>query len=165
MLRHIDPTYRAYGFLERGSDERQYCSPGVDLPVASIMRSKYGTYPEYHTSADDLSLMTADGLGGSLEAYRRAMLVLEHDARYRVTVPCEPQLGPRGLYPTLSAAGSTDGKVRDMMNVLAYCDGDHDLIGLAERVGLSALAVIEILQPLLSQGLVERLPSSRRERE
>ncbi|HVJ53586.1 MAG TPA: DUF4910 domain-containing protein [Aliidongia sp.] len=165
VLRHIDPAYRAYSFLERGSDERQYCSPGVDLPVASIMRSKYGTYPEYHTSADDLSLITADGLGGSLEAYRRAMLILEHDARYRVTVPCEPQLGTRGLYPMLSAAGSTNGKVRDMMNVLAYCDGDHDLIGLAERVGLSALAVIEILQPLLGQGLVERLPSSRRERE
>ncbi len=158
VLQHIDPGYRHYSFLERGSDERQYCSPGVDLPVASIMRSKYGTYPEYHTSADDLSLITPTGLDGAFEAYRRCLLTLEHDGRYRTTVPCEPQLGKRGLYPTLSVAGSAGGRVRAMMNILAYCDGEHDLVALAERAGLSALDVIDILQPLLRQGLVERLP-------
>jgi aminopeptidase-like protein len=165
VLGHFAPGYQSYSFLQRGSDERQYCSPGVDLPVVSIMRSKYGTYPEYHTSADDLSLITPKGLAGAYEAYLQCLTILENDTRYRVTVHCEPQLGPRGLYPTLSTVGSTAGRVEDMMNVITYCDGDHDLVALAERAGLSALDVVEILQPLLNQGLIERLSPPREQEQ
>lgn len=160
VLHHFAPGYVSYSFLERGSDERQYCSPRVDLPVVSIMRSKYHVYPEYHTSGDDLTLVTPVGLAGAFEAYRRCLTILEHDGNYRVTVPCEPQLGPRGLYPTLSRTGSVATHVRDMMNLVAYCDGAHDLVALAERAGISALDAIEILQPLIDQGLIERLAVS-----
>jgi aminopeptidase-like protein len=155
VLRHRAPEYISYSFLDRGSDERQYCAPRVDLPVASIMRSKYGNYPEYHTSADDLALVTPAGLKGAFEIYRECLCILENNDCYRATVPCEPQLGKRGLYPTLSMKGSAS-KVREMMNVIAYCDGQNDLIELSDIVGLQASRVIEILQPLIRQGLIER---------
>jgi aminopeptidase-like protein len=154
VLRHRAPGYKVYSFLDRGSDERQFCAPGVDLPVASIMRTKYGAYPEYHTSADDLSLVTPAGLQGAFEIYRECLSILESNNCYRSTVLCEPQLGRRGLYPMTSTRESRT-QVRDMMNVLAYCDGQHDLIELADRAQLPASRVIEILQPLIRHGLVE----------
>ena len=136
VLRREAPDFAAYSFLERGSDERQYCSPLVDLPVVGVMRSKYGTYPEYHTSLDDLSLVTQAGLEGSLAMMKRCIEALEASRTYVATQPGEPQLGPRGLYPTVSTRDS--GKtVRAMMNLLAYADGAHDLIDIAERIGES----------------------------
>ena len=126
ILKHHASGYKTYSFLERGSDERQYCSAGVRLPVCSVMRSKYGEYPEYHTSADDLSLISAEGLEGSFELYSKILLALENNHKYKGKCACEPQLGKRGLYPTLSMAGSAFA-VRDMMNFIAYADGENDL--------------------------------------
>ena len=154
VLSHRVPGYKEYSFLERGSDERQYCSPGVDLPVASIMRSKYGTYPEYHTSADDLDFISSEGLQGSFELYCRCLDLLERNRIYRVTSPCEPQLGKRGLYPTLSMKGSA-GDVRVYMNMLTYTDGENDLVDIAERIGVSAEELVPIAEKFLSHGLVE----------
>jgi aminopeptidase-like protein len=158
-LRHRVPDYIAYSFLNRGSDERQFCAPGVDLPVASIMRSKYGTYSEYHTSADGLSLVTPAGLKGAFEIYRECLSILEKNDYYRTTVLCEPQLSKRGLYPTVTK--ESDARVRETMNVIAYCDGHNDLIELSERVGLPASRVDEILQPLIRHGLIERQADGR----
>jgi aminopeptidase-like protein len=152
-LRHHAPDYVAYSFLERGSDERQYCSPGVDLPVCSVMRTKYGVYPEYHTSADNLELVTASGLCGAFEVYRKIITLLENNYGYRVTVQCEPQLGKRGLYPNTSTKSSGE-LVKDLMNVIAYADG-RDLVELADTVGLSGIDVINIIQPLLQNRLLE----------
>ena len=118
------------------------------------MRTKYGAYPEYHTSADDLSLVTPAGLQGAFEIYRECLSILESNNCYRSTVLCEPQLGRRGLYPMTSTSESRT-QVRDMMNVLAYCDGQHDLIELADRAQIPASRVIEILQSLIRHGVVE----------
>ncbi len=157
VLTHHTPGFQTYSFLERGSDERQYCSVGADLPVASIMRSKYNTYPEYHTSFDDLSLVSPQGLGGSLDILQRVVETLELNRFYRTTCICEPQLGKRGMYPNISTS-KTFAQVRTMRNVIAYADGTMDLIGLADRIGASTAEVIPIIRKLAEAGLLEIIP-------
>lgn len=156
VVKHHYPGCVTYSFLDRGSDERQYCSPGVDLPVVSLMRSKYGTYPEYHTSLDDLSLISPDGLAGAFGALQRCISLIEANANYRVTCLGEPQLGRRGLYPTLSQRGSA-AQMQIMMNILAYADGRRDLITLAEEIGVPAETFLPIIARLLQEGLLERV--------
>jgi len=153
MSRHA-PGHASYSYLERGSDERQYCSPGVDLPVVSIMRSGYNSYPEYHTSLDDLSFVSPEGLAGGYEAIRKCIELLEKNQVYRATTLCEPQLGKRGLYPTLGTRGS-GYTVRSMTNVFAYADGTLDLVDIATRIGLSADEAIAIAAQLERAGLIE----------
>ena len=143
-----------YSFLDRGSDERQHCSPGVDLPVCSIMRSKYGVYPEYHTSLDDLALVTQRGLEGALAVHRRAIELLEASRIYRAVWPCEPQLGKRSLYPSISTRQSGT-RVRTMMNLLAYADGESDLLAIAETIGADPGECEAIAESLRSHGLLE----------
>jgi aminopeptidase-like protein len=156
VLRHRAPEFRTYSFLQRGSDERQYCSPRVNLPVASVMRSKYREYPEYHTSADDLRLVTPSGLQGGYEALRDCLLLLEHNELLRTTCYCEPQLGKRGLYPTISRKGSSRAAL-DLKNVLAYADGSRDLIDLADAIETSAVSCLPLIDRLKQAGLLEVL--------
>lgn len=153
VLRRHAPDHVDYSYLDRGSDERQYCSPGVDLPVASIMRTRYNSYPEYHTSLDDLDLVTASGLGGGFEALRRTIELIENNHVYKAVHPCEPQLGKRGLYPTLSTRGAGYA-VRAMTNMLSYSDGTRDLIDLAEHIGVSAEEALETAGKLHAAGLL-----------
>ncbi len=153
MLKYIDPHFKRYTSLDRGSDERQYCAPGVDLPIATIMRSKYGQFPKYHTSLDDLVLVTPRGLEGGFCALRQALEVIEANVHPKVTVCCEPQLGWRGLYQNLSAKYSRAG-VKDMMNVISYCDGKRNLIDIADIVGQPAAKVSQYVDLLSSAGLV-----------
>lgn len=144
-----------YSFLDRGSDERQWCAPGVDLPVASVMRSKYGEFPEYHTSLDDLTLVTPEGLQGGLDVMKDAITLLEHNEFWRVATLGEPQMGSRGLYPTTSTKESTS-EVYDMMNVIAYSDGDNDVIDIAQLCGITTGRVLAIIKPLVDAGLLVR---------
>jgi len=145
-LQDLDINYDAYSFLQRGSDERQYCSPLIDLPVASVMRSKYGTYPEYHTSADNFDVVTEKGLKDSIEFYKHVIHILETNQIYKPLIPCEPQLGKRGLYPDISIKGSASD-VRAMMNVLAYTDGVNDVISLSKICDLD----YDITEKILKQ--------------
>ena len=158
VLRHAVGRFDEYSFLERGSDERQYCSPLVDLPVVSVMRSKYGTYPEYHTSLDDLSLVTQAGLEASLDVLQRCVRALEANEIFVATGPCEPQLGRRGLYPTISTRDS-GMQARTMLNLLAYADGRHDLLAIAERIGADILDCAAIAERLSAAGVLVRLPN------
>jgi hypothetical protein len=154
VLSYHAPDYITYTFLNRGSDERQYCSPGVDLPICSVVRSKYGAYPEYHTSLDDLSFISPRGLQGGYDVLRKCIELLEANKKYRCTVPCEPQLGKRGLYPTLSTKESGE-QVRTMMNFIAYADGAHSLLDIAEKIGVYAGEMIPLAQKLQQNSLFE----------
>ena len=146
--------YDEYSFLDRGSDERQFCSPGIDLPVASVMRSKYATYPEYHTSLDDLNLVTPSGLAGSYRVLCRCLELIEANRTYRNVVLCEPQLGKRGLYPTISSS-DTHAIVKTMMDILAYCDGEMDLLAVAEHIGSNFFTCRDIVDKLFENGVLE----------
>lgn len=156
VLRHKVPNFVSYSFLERGSDERQWCSPGVDLPVASIMRTKYGAYPEYHTSLDNLELISASGLQGAFNLYVAVIELLERNRVYKVTTPCEPQLGRVNLRPTLGTKDNQK-KVRDLMNFLAYADGSEDLIAIADRIGAYAGDLEYEIAKLLEHGLIREI--------
>lgn len=154
VLKHMQPDFVSYSFLDRGSDERQYCSPGIDLPVCSIMRTKYGCYPEYHTSLDDLSLVTPSGLLGGYEVLRKAITCLEVNEIVSPAVLCEPQLGKRGLYPTISTKNSGN-QVRDMMNFLAYCDGSLNSLQIAEKINVPLWKLIDTIEKLKKEGVLE----------
>jgi aminopeptidase-like protein len=154
-LRELAPDYKSYYYLERGSDERQFCAPGVDLPICSIMRSKYGEYPEYHTSLDDMSFISPKGLEGGYNIIKKCIDILESDVLYKNTVLCEPQMGKRGLYPSISTKDS-GMSVRNMMNVLAYADGTNYAQDISEIIGIPKEEVNEILEKLEEAGVVER---------
>lgn len=148
------PQYKHYSFLKRGSDERQFCAPGVDLPVCSICRSKYGEYPEYHTSADNLDLITPAGLGGAYEFLCKCIDTLESNTYYKVNCLCEPQMGKRGLYPTISKMNQHH-LVAAMMDFIAYADGSNDLIDISNRIGVPVNELIPIASQLLNNGVVQ----------
>ena len=144
----------SYTWNDRGSDERQYCSPGIDLPIASIMRTKYGMYPEYHTSLDNLDqVVTPEGLKGGYDALKLSLELLEKNEFLKVNVLCEPQLGKRGLYPNLSTK-KRNKEVRVMMNLISWCDGEHNLINIADKIGVPAWELYKIVDKLKSHDLL-----------
>ncbi len=148
-------TYKTYPFYTSGSDERRYNSAGVDLPVVGFCRSKYGIYPEYHTSADDLTVVSPEGFQGAYDTMVQVIRALEYNAHYRVKCICEPQLGPRGLYPTISQKGSaTDTGV--MMMLIYYSDGRSDLIDISNRISVPVSELIKIVDKLTANDLLER---------
>lgn len=158
VLKHIDTKFKTYCWSEgRGSDERQYCAPGVDLPIASIMRTKYDEYPEYHTSLDDLiSVVTAEGLDGGYMALWKSIEVIERHCYPSMKVLCEPQLGKRGLYPSQSTK-STWNDVKLMMNVITWSDGTRSLIEIAELCGAPVWDLYPIVEKLSSHHLMDIL--------
>ncbi len=156
VLQHFAPDFVRYTFHDRGSDERQYCSPGIDLPLCSVMRTKYHVFPEYHTSLDDCSLVTEQGLQGGFEIMRKVLAAIEENATYQCKVLCEPQLGKRGLYPTLSTRYSCTEQVDLMMDLLAYADGTMSLLDEAEIVGADVFRCSDVMRQLEEQGVVIR---------
>ncbi len=150
------PEYKTYSFLERGSDERQFCAPGIDLPVCSFCRTKYGKYAEYHTSADNLTYISPEGLGGALELLTKFVQAMEHNVKYRVKCLCEPQLGKRGLYPTVSKKGSYDA-VKALTDFIAYADGTNDLLEISNIIQQPVDVLIPIAEKLLANDLIEKV--------
>ena len=158
VLQHQDECHEILQFSPYGYDERQYCSPGFDLPVGCLMRSVWGTFPEYHTSADDLEFISPRRLGASLCVCATVVDVLENNRRYRNLNPyCEPQLGKRNLYRT--TGGEAIGvEINARLWVLNLSDGKHSLLDIAQRSGLPFRAIRDAADILSEGGLLSALP-------
>ncbi len=145
---------REYSYLERGSDERHYGAPGLDLPMISLMRTRYADYPEYHTSLDDLvNVVTPSGLQGGFDLVRECIDYLEQTPVLTASQIAEPQLGRRGLYHLLQKK-STPDDVMLRTNILAYSDGEHDSMDIAELVDRDIVKVKAHIQELLKHKLI-----------
>lgn len=153
VLKFHYPDYIRYSFMKRASDERQYGSAGVDLPVCAFCRSKYHEYPEYHTSADNMDLISPEGLSGAYEVMVKVINALENNTFYQMQCKCEPQLGKRGLYPTVSQKG-TKGDTRFMQDFIAYADGRNDLIGISNILDIPVDKLIPIKDQLIKHHLL-----------
>ena len=158
VLRDAGEDYEVEEFTPFGYDERQYCSPGFDLPVGSLTRTPWGRYPEYHTSADNLDLIRPEHLGLSLRRYLEIVHRIETDRTYRNLNPhCEPQLGKRGLYRTLG--GDDGGRERELalLWVLNQSDGEHSLLDIAERSEIPFARLAEAARALLDAELLAEI--------
>ncbi len=158
VLQHHAESFKILEFSPYGYDERQYCSPGFNLPVGCLMRSVWGTFPEYHTSADNLSFIQPLQLAGSLRVCSAIVDVLENNLRYRNQSPyCEPQLGRRNLYR--STGGEALGlEISARLWVLNLSDGEHSLLDIAERSGIPFSVVSEAAELLSQSGLLAPVP-------
>lgn len=155
---HTQDTYNKYTYKDRGSDERQYTAPGVDLPVVCFCRSKFGLFPEYHTSADNMDFVSKEGFAGSYDVMTQVIEALENNYTYKIRVLCEPQLGPRGLYTqgTVSRKGIYD-TILVQRDVISYSDGTNDMISLSEYAEAPISEIIPIVDRLYKAELIERL--------
>jgi len=158
LRRLAGDSLRVLEFEPSGSDERQYCSPGFDLPVGVIARSIYGAYREYHTSLDNRNFISFDSLVESVDAYLAVLGALDANATYRRTAPCgEPQLGRHGLYPSLGGPTVRDESLVALRWLLNLADGEHDLLAIAERSRVPLSALADATRRCLAAGLIERV--------
>ena len=149
--------FTKHSFLKRGSDERQFNSPGVNLPIASIFRTKYGEYYEYHTSLDNFKLVTERGLQGGFSVAKKSIEILLKKIIPKTLILCEPQMGKRGLYPTISGVNSKNKQkilVRSMMDFLQYADGKNDLNNISNIIGVNLTNTKKIYNLLKKHKLV-----------
>jgi aminopeptidase-like protein len=156
VLQKTKQTYKVLDFFPTGSDERQYSSPGFNLPMGSLMRSMYSDYPEYHTSLDDRNFISPQGIKETIYLYLQVIVSLMENKIYVSKIQNgEPRLGPRGLYPQLGGAKETREKVEKMMWVLNFADGKHSLLDISQRSGCKLLDLAEVAQNLKAHSLLE----------
>ena len=155
VLKHESESAEVLEFSPYGYDERQYCSPGFNLPVGCLMRSVWGTFPEYHTSADNLDFIRPEQLAESLHVCLSILDVLENNRRYRNLNPyCEPQLGRRNLYNSTGGGHTIGEDINARLWVLNLSDGEHSLLDIAERSGMSFPLIRDAAHLLRDNGLL-----------
>ena len=146
--------YKEFSFIENGSDERQYNSYGVDLPIASIFRSKYGTYPEYHTSLDNFEFVTLKGIKGGFNVAKKSIEIILKTITPKTKIICEPQMGKRNLYPSISSKNNMH-KSKKLMNFLQYSDGKNDLREISKIIKCSYKEAMNIYKTLKQNNLID----------
>ena len=144
-----------YNFLERGSDERQYCSPLIRLPICTFSRSKFGKYPEYHSNADDLNLITQNGLSDSLKVLKNIVDAFEIGLFPKIKTYCEPQLGKRGLYPNIGGDIIKDLIIKRRMDLISYCDGETNIFDICKIIDHDLENVLKEYKLLRESGIIE----------
>ena len=145
--------YKIHSFLKRGSDERQYNSPGIDLNISSIFRTKYGEYPQYHTSLDNFNLVTPKGILGGFNVAKNSIEILQKKIIPENNILCEPQMGKRGLYPTLSRTSKVHPS-QNYMDFLQFANGINSLEHIAKKIGININLAKKIYLKLKSKKLV-----------
>lgn len=156
ILKAAEVDHKVIPFAVGGSDERQYCSPGFNLPVGSVTRSMYRNYKEYHTSLDNKDFISFEAMTKTVEIYVQIAQALELNDYYVNLIPhCEPQLGKRDMYP--STAGWLNGTeyLYNLLHFLSYADGTVDLLEIAEKRSQSILAFTEVIANSRKGGLIE----------
>ena len=153
-IKHITKEPKIYKFLDRGSDERQYNTPNLNLGVTTICRSLFGHFDEYHTSLDNLDFVTPSGLEGGFNYARNLIENLEINTKYQLATTCEPNLGSRGLMSTLSRSGIHNYTIP---NFLAYCNGKRSVIEIADILGVEARSLKPIIDKLLEFELIKEI--------
>lgn len=156
VLRHSAKAPDILEFFPYGYDERQFCSPGFDLPVGLFQRSRFATFPEYHTSADNLDFISPRHLAESFRMIAAAIDILESDRRpVSLNPKCEPQLGRRGLYASIGGDGDGPARSMALLWVMNLADGEHSLLDIAERSGMPFHVVRDAADRLAASGLLD----------
>ena len=158
VLDQTEKDFILEDFFPTGSDERQYCSPGFNLPVGSLMRTRYGKYKEYHTSADNKDIISFEAMEKSVQKYIEIINLIENNFIYENKLPfCEPQLGKRDLYPTLGSQKDTTDYVNAMMWILNLADRSNDMIEIARRSKIHYNTLIRAAEKLSEKGLIDKI--------
>ena len=154
-LEQTEENYSIIDFFPGGSDERQYCSPGFNLPVGSLMRTMYKAYEEYHTSADNKDFISFEAMEKSIEKYLEIINLIEKNKKYINQYPfCEPQLGKRGLYPTLGSQKEKSEFVNAMRWILNFSDGNHDLISISQKSKIPLRKLFPVVEELINKKII-----------
>jgi aminopeptidase-like protein len=157
LLNHFEPHAIITDFAPNGSDERQYCSPGFNLPVGSLMRTPYYQYPYYHTSLDNKSFISFEALAKTVEMYVKIAEAIEVDDHYINTAPYgEPRLGKRNLYPETISAEYQRDYLDTLLFLINFSDGEHSLLDIAEKRGKPIFDFLDPLKKCLDCGLIVR---------
>ncbi|HLC19512.1 MAG TPA: DUF4910 domain-containing protein [Candidatus Nanoarchaeia archaeon] len=155
VLKDENVPHAVVDFFPNGSDERQFCSPGFNLPVGSLMRTAYGKYLEYHSSADDFSIISEKSLEGAVDVLLKTVEAIEINRIYVNCNPyCEPNLGKRNLYPTMGAGKKKSTQLEAIKWTLNFSDGQHDVVDIAIRSGLSIFDIAAVIPLLVDAGLL-----------
>ena len=152
--------YKKYDFLERGSDERQFNSPNINIPMAVFTRSKFGTFKEYHTSEDNLNFISHKGLLGSYNLVKNTLNKIQKQIIPFSLISCEPMMSKRNLYPTLSQISfkkKNEKRIQNLMNFVAYCDGKNELEYISRKIRLSYRECLQIFKKLKKLKIVSKL--------
>jgi aminopeptidase-like protein len=158
ILKEREVAHELLDFSPYGYDERQYCSPGINLPVGRLSRSPHGTFPEYHTSADNLDFISAEKLGESLSVCSDVLSLLENNEIFvNLNPKCEPQLGKRGLYRMVGGQANAEFNEMAMLWILNLSDGNHSLLDIAERSGISFHELSRAARTLEKHSLLRKL--------
>ena len=147
--------YKIYSFIHRGSDERQYCSPNINLPMATFCRSKFGEYKEYHTSLDNLKLVKEKNLKDSFLIIKNIIKAFEIGIYPKSNINCEPMMSRRKLYPTLSKVGNYSQETKDIMNFIAYSD-QRSIFDISIDTGIDLEKLIKIYEKLVKLKITKK---------
>ena len=158
VLKHSNNDFEIIDFFPYGYDERQYCSPGFDLPVGCLMRTPHGQFPEYHTSADNLDFVKPENLAISFSTYLAVLNILENNKKYLNQNPkCEPQLGKRGLYHKIGGHDDSKAFQLAMLWVLNLSDGDHTLLDISKRANMDFDLIKDVANTLIEHDLLKEI--------